>query len=90
MSNKAIEALKLAQNQLGASRLSCEPDFDRPLWDVYQAGIAELAAAGNSQSQDADQLYKVIRGFGYTTSSQTSELVAAIAAMGKQEGGDGA
>lgn len=47
-----------------------------------------LAAAGNSQYQDADQLYKVIRGYGYTTSSQTSELVAAIAAMGKQEGGE--
>jgi len=58
MTNKAIEALKLAQNQLGADRFGCEPEFDRPLWDKYQTAIESLAAPSVANSAAAGEREK--------------------------------
>lgn len=36
--NKAVEALRIAQNNLASSRDGCD-EHERELWDIYESGI---------------------------------------------------
>jgi hypothetical protein len=52
---KAIEALELAMNNLGASRPTPEWEHDRALWDTYQAAIDGLRATPAQATPEGGQ-----------------------------------